>query len=185
MLTGLFFQIGINLLMLSLVGLIYYLIRKRWVYLVTSFLIGLTTFSLVYILGKNEFGLATGIGLFAIFGIIRYRTEQVPIIEMTYIFVCITISLVDAIADELTVTLQTALSINTVLIICTGLLFYFNQKRERVKLMLLIDSIDWLSTDESARLKFLSTKSFKEIIDYEVTFIDHLKEVCDVVVYHK
>ncbi len=185
MLTDLLFKISINLIMLTLLGVVYYMIQKRMVYLLTSILIGLTTFSLVYILGKNEFGIATGLGLFAIFGIIRYRTEQVPIIEMTYIFVCITISLINALADDLTITTVTATIIDLALIIATGVLLYVNKKTEHIKMDLLIDSIEWIALEESETIAFLSKKSFKGVLFYKINQIDHLKETCSVTVFYK
>ena len=185
MITDLLPKIMVNLTMLILLGLIYYAIRKRMLYLFTSILIGLTTFSLVYVLGKNEFGIATGIGLFAIFGIIRYRTEQVPIVEMTYIFVCITISLINALVDDLTITTFTAITINLSLIIVTGILLFINNKTEYSKLDLIIDTIDWISMEESEIIKFLNSKSFKKIQSYNIIHIDHLKETCSVSVYYK
>lgn len=185
MLTEVLFRIVINIAMLLIVGLIYFFIRKKMVYFITSFLIALTTFSLVFILSKNQFGIATGIGLFAIFGIIRYRTEQVPIVEMTYFFVCITISLVNAIADDHTVKMNTAFVINSGLIIATGLLLYFNQKTECAKMELLIDSIEWIHYTEEKKLEFLTQKSFNKIVQYKINSIDHLKETCSVTVYFK
>lgn len=185
MITDLLPKLLANLLMLILLGIVYYAVRRRMLYLFASILIGLTTFSLVYVLGKNEFGIATGIGLFAIFGIIRYRTEQVPIVEMTYIFVCITISLINALVDDLTVTTFTALIIDLSLIVVTGILLFINNKTEYIKLDLTIDSIDWIALDETEKIQFLNQKSFHPIQSYKINQIDHLKETCSVSVFYK
>jgi hypothetical protein len=178
-------KVGSNLFLLLLLGLIYFRIRKQFTYFASSVLIGLTTFALIYVLSKNEFGIATGIGLFAIFGIIRYRTEQVPIIEMTYLFISITISVVSAIADDLTLSTSYAFLINATIIATAVVLFYINQKKETKSIELLVDSIEWLSQGESARITFLSQKTSFNVVAFEVRYIDYLKETCKVVIRFK
>jgi len=185
MLTGILFRIIINVSMLAILGLIYYLFRRKMVYLVSAVLIAMTTFILVFVLGKNEFGIATGIGLFAIFGIIRYRTEQVPIIEMTYIFISITISVVNAIADELLVPLTSSVLLNSSMIFVTAILFYLNQKNEIGEVELMLDTISWLEFDEKEKILFLSRKAFKTVKSYRLISIDHLRETSRVIVYFK
>ena len=184
MLTALLFKILINFVSIIILGLIYYFFRRDMAYCISSILIGMTTFALVYVLGKNEFGIATGLGLFAIFGIIRYRTEQVPIIEMTFLFICITISVVYAIADELTLTIFSAIFLNATMIIITGLLLLLNRKHEVQKIELLVDSIDWVKYDPSEQIKYLSEKSSFPVIRFNILHIDHLKEISRVVVFY-
>jgi hypothetical protein len=62
-------------------------------------LISLTTFLLVYMLNDITMQLGFAIGLFAIFGIIRYRTIVIPIKEMTYLFVLIGISIINGLTN--------------------------------------------------------------------------------------
>jgi hypothetical protein len=178
-------KVGSNLFLLLLLGLIYFRIRKQFTYFASSVLIGLTTFALIYVLSKNEFGIATGIGLFAIFGIIRYRTEQVPIIEMTYLFISITISVVSAIADDLTLSTSNAFLINATIILTSIVLFFLNQKKETASVDLLVDSIDWLYKEEDKKIAFLTEKTNFNVVDFEVKFIDYLKETCRVVIQYK
>ncbi|MBQ7623289.1 MAG: DUF4956 domain-containing protein, partial [Bacteroidales bacterium] len=52
----------------------------------------------LYIMGNVEVGVGLTLGLFAIFGVIRYRTETVPIREMTYLFVIIALAAVNGLA---------------------------------------------------------------------------------------
>jgi hypothetical protein len=49
--------------------------------------------------GKATMGV--GLGLFGIFSIMRYRTDSMPVREMTYLFVVICLSVVHAMADML------------------------------------------------------------------------------------
>lgn len=56
------------------------------------FAISIAVFLLVYLLENVKIKLGFALGLFAIFGIIRYRTDTIPPKEMTYLFVIIAVS---------------------------------------------------------------------------------------------
>jgi cellobiose-specific phosphotransferase system component IIC len=163
----------------------YYLIRRKSVYAITSFLIGLTTFFLIFILSKNEFGIAAGLGLFAIFGIIRYRTESIPIIEMTFLFICITISAIGALTDNILLTFRSSLFINAFLIVAAVILIYWYHRSKIHTMKILVDSVDWLSKSQEEKLQFLSDKCFHRVTDYDLDSIDWLREVCNVTVSYK
>jgi hypothetical protein len=149
-------------------------------FLSAAFLIGLATFSLIFVLSKNEFGLATGLGLFAIFGILRYRTEQVPIVEMTYIFLSITISIINAIADNVTLNIIDATIINASMILLSALFFWLNQRAESIEISITIDSVEWLEYSEEDKISFLETRSKNKIKSYQIESINWLKETCRV-----
>jgi len=63
-------------------------------------MIGLTTFFLCFGLKKLDIDTGMGLGLFAIFGIIRYRTDAIEIKEMTYLFIIIGLSVVNSLASN-------------------------------------------------------------------------------------
>jgi len=85
---------------LVIVRLIYFAKNKRKDYLFTYILIGLTVFLLCILLDSVDLQLGFALGLFAIFGIIRYRTNPIPIKEMTYLFIIIGISVINALSNE-------------------------------------------------------------------------------------
>ena len=70
-----------------IVGLFYYRKSRRRDYFFTFMVFSTAMLMLLYIMGNVEVGVGLTLGLFAIFGVIRYRTETVPIREMTYLFV--------------------------------------------------------------------------------------------------
>jgi len=78
---------------------IYYRKTHRKDYMTTFSLISLTVFFLVFLLDSIELQIGLALGLFAVFGIIRYRTISIPIKEMTYLFVIIGISIINALAN--------------------------------------------------------------------------------------
>ncbi|MDE6085415.1 MAG: DUF4956 domain-containing protein, partial [Muribaculaceae bacterium] len=87
-------------IMLIIVGL-YYPKSRRREYVFTFALISVSIFFLIYLLGSVKIKVGFALGLFAIFGIIRYRTESMSVREMTYLFVIIAISVINALAVTL------------------------------------------------------------------------------------
>ena len=97
--TRLALDFGLNLLFgWILVRLIYQTTAKRKDYVFTFMMVSSAVFLLCRLLSGVELDLAFALGLFAIFGIIRYRTNPVPIREMTYLFVVISLAVMNALA---------------------------------------------------------------------------------------
>ncbi|MBR2379415.1 MAG: DUF4956 domain-containing protein, partial [Paraprevotella sp.] len=78
----------------SIIRFLYYPKSKRRDYFFTFMLISISIFLMIYLLGSVKLKVGFALGLFAIFGIIRYRTESMPVREMTYLFVIIAISVI-------------------------------------------------------------------------------------------
>ena len=82
-----------------IIFVLYYRRTHRKDYMITFSLISLTVFLLVFLLDGVKLQLGFALGLFAIFGIIRYRTIVIPTKEMTYLFVLIGVSIINALTD--------------------------------------------------------------------------------------
>jgi uncharacterized membrane protein len=96
----------INVVVVGLIiDRLYYPKSKRRDFYFTFMLISIAIFFIVFFMifvleemkGKTSLGI--GIGLFGIFSIMRYRTDSMPVREMTYLFVIIALSLVNAISE--------------------------------------------------------------------------------------
>jgi len=85
---------------LGIVHFLYYRRSKRADYYFTYTIIALSTFMIVALLGTVKLKTGFALGLFAIFSIIRYRTESMPVREMTYLFAIVAISVVNALAGD-------------------------------------------------------------------------------------
>ena len=91
----------INLFFLTaIVKYIYHKHNENKDYFFTFYAIGIVVFFLCFTLKKYELDLGMALGLFAIFGIIRYRTNTVSIKEMTYLFVVIGVSVINSLANK-------------------------------------------------------------------------------------
>lgn len=104
-----------------LVRYIYYKLTNRKDYLFTYLLISTIVFLLCFLLENVKLELGFALGLFAIFGIIRYRTRQIAIKEMTYLFLVIGVSVINALANK-KVSYAELLFTNMALIVVTYLL---------------------------------------------------------------
>lgn len=98
-LTELGIRFFLNLLVCwVIVHFFYYKKSKRRDYYFTYLVFSSSMLLLLYVMGNVEIGVGLTLGLFAIFGVIRYRTETVPIREMTYLFVIIALAAVNGLA---------------------------------------------------------------------------------------
>ena len=104
-----------------LIRYLYYPKTKRKDYLFTYYLIGTITFFLCFGLKKLDIDTGMGLGLFAIFGIIRYRTDAIEIKEMTYLFLIIGVSVVNSLASNNISIAEMAIINITVVLLTYGL----------------------------------------------------------------
>ncbi|MBR1927617.1 MAG: DUF4956 domain-containing protein, partial [Bacteroidales bacterium] len=81
-----------------LIQFFYYRKSRRRDYYFTFMVFSSAMLMLLYMMGNVEVGVGLTLGLFAIFGVIRYRTETVPIMEMTYLFVIIALAAMNGLA---------------------------------------------------------------------------------------
>lgn len=88
----------------GIVHFLYFRKAKRRDFYFTFVIISVAIFFLVYLMMGMDRGKATmgvGLGLFGIFSIMRYRTDSMPVREMTYLFVVVCLSVVHAMADQI------------------------------------------------------------------------------------
>ena len=104
--SAMLIRLVINIVVtLFIIDRLYYPKSKRRDFYFTFMLISIAIFFIVFFMifvleemkGKTSLGI--GIGLFGIFSIMRYRTDAMPVREMTYLFIIIALSLVNAISE--------------------------------------------------------------------------------------
>ena len=100
--TEMMIRFGFFLLVLfGIVYFLYYRKTHRRDYFFTLVLLSVSIFFLIYLLGSVKVKIGFALGLFAIFGVLRYRTETIPVREMSYMFGVISLSVINALADAL------------------------------------------------------------------------------------
>ncbi len=163
---------------------LYYSSAKRKDYLFTYILFSVIVFFLCHLLSNVKLGLGFALGLFAIFGIIRYRTNTIPIKEMTYLFVIIGISVINALANK-KVSYAELITTNFAIVLITYLLEKrFLVKHESRKLILL-EKVELITPEKRGELiTLLKERTGINIHRVEVGRIDYLRDVARVRIYY-
>ncbi len=87
----------LNFTVVSIIARVFYFPKShRRNYMFIFIILSMSIFMLVTLMGDDALDTGAALGLFAIFGIIRYRTEAIPIREMTYLFMLVAISVINA-----------------------------------------------------------------------------------------
>lgn len=169
------------LVVTSIIHLLYYPKSRRRDYYFTFSLISVSIFFLIYLLGGVKLKVGFALGLFAIFGIIRYRTESMPVREMTYLFVIIAISVINALCSNL---LQ-ALVANVLFI---GWIWFCESSNWITHVackLILYDRPELTAPDRMAELQAdLEKRTGLEIKRIEVGHIDFLRDTAMLKVYY-
>ncbi|NBU91235.1 MAG: DUF4956 domain-containing protein [Flavobacteriia bacterium] len=185
-------RLALNLAVLFvIVRLLYYPKTKRKDYLFTFLLIGIITFFLCFSLKKLDINTGMGLGLFAIFGIIRYRTETIGIKEMTYLFLVIGLSVVNALltTEIAQGTFQINLIelgiINVSVILLLFLLENVWLMRHETRKIINYDRVDLLAPEHREALKRdLENRTGIVINRFEVGKIDFLNDTCVIRIFY-
>jgi len=163
---------------------VYYPLTKNKDYLFTYLLISLTVFVLCVLLDDVKLQLGFALGLFAIFGIIRYRTDPIPIKEMTYLFLVIGISVVNALANK-KISHAELLFANLVIVFVTyGMERLWLLKHESRK-NIVYEKIDLIHPEKKdALLDDLRKRTGINILRFEIKKIDFLRDVVNICIYY-
>jgi hypothetical protein len=168
-----------------LVRWLYYSKTRRKDYLFTYILIASIVFLLCFLLESVKLQIGFALGMFAIFGIIRYRTDALPIKEMTYLFLIIGVSVINALTNTETSLVDLLFSNFVIIIITYGLERVWLLKHESSKLIIYekINLIKEENYDEL--LKDLQERTgIKKINRVEVGKINFLRDICDLTIYY-
>lgn len=167
-----------------IVQLIYYKNHKKKDYVFTYYLVSAIVFILCFTLKKYDLELGMALGLFAIFGILRYRTDTVPIKEMTYLFIVIGLSVANSLMSK-KMSYSEVLFGNLSVTALAFLLEKFSKGSTKFKLVV-YEEIENIKPEREAELKAdLANRTGLDIDKVEVQDIDFLKDVCTVKVYYK
>lgn len=120
--SNIFIRFSFNIFIaFVIIKLIYHRDYKGNDFVFTYFMFNTLIFFFAYILGNLDINMAFGFGLFAVFAILRYRTDPIPIKEMTYLFIVITIGVINALSGNQVVFIE-LLFANVTIVLLTFLL---------------------------------------------------------------
>jgi hypothetical protein len=162
----------------------YYRKSHRRDYYFTFMLFSVTIFLLLYLLQSIPMQIGFALGLFAIFGMIRYRTETVQIREMTYLFVIIGISVVNGLSME--VPYLSVVAANLLFILAIWALESSRFLRHTSTKIVLYERIELIKPERySELLADLNERTGLDITKVEVGHIDFLRDAAYLKVYYK
>jgi hypothetical protein len=170
---------------LVLVRWLYYSSTKRKDYLFTYILISSLIFLLCFLLASVKLQIGFALGLFAIFGIIRYRTTSIPIKEMTYLFLIIGVSIINALADTKTSVAEVLFTNFVIIVIAFCMEKIWLQKHE-LSSIVLYEKIDLIKPEKRQELMIdLQLRTgINKINRIEIGKIDFLRDTCTLQIYY-
>lgn len=182
---ALLLRLVVNTIVLTLlIRYLYYPKTKRKDYLFTYYLIGTITFFLCFGLKKLDIDTGMGLGLFAIFGIIRYRTDAIEIKEMTYLFLIIGISVVNSLASN-QISLTEIMIINVFVIILTFVLEELWLVKHETRKTINYERIDLITPERYDDMKEdLEKRTGIAINRIEIGKIDFLTDTAQIRIYY-
>ena len=183
--SKLLFKFGINFIFLIIiVRLIYYRAKDDKDYVFTYIMFNILTFFICFLLRKVPMEMGFALGLFAVFGILRYRTEAIPIRQMTYLFIVIGISMINALSNK-SVSIFEVLFTNGLITLITYLIdrLWFQTIEEKKNIV--YEKIELIKPENKQELiKDLKERTGLPIHEVKVEKIDFLKDTAAVTIYY-
>lgn len=163
---------------------IYYKSTNKKDYLFSYLLISIVVFFLCFMLSSVTLELGFAIGLFAIFGIIRYRTRQIPIKEMTYLFVIIGISVITALESD-KISIIEILFANASILLLVWVLERLWLVKYGVSKKIVYEKIENVKPENYHLLmQDLEDRTGLKIKKIEIRGIDFLRDVANITIYY-
>ncbi len=168
---------------IGIIHFLYFRRSRRADYYFTFALISISIFMMIYLLGSVKIKVGFALGLFAIFGIIRYRTESMPVREMTYLFVIIAMSVINALA--VTTDWYTLTAVNVLFVLSCALAERTHVMKHTACKTVKYDRIDLITPDKREELKAdLQKRLGLPVERVEVGDVNFLKDMAIVTVYY-
>lgn len=166
-----------------IVVLLYARISKRKEFYFSYFAISIAVFLLVYLLESVTLELGFALGLFAIFGIIRYRTDTIPPKEMTYLFIIIAVSVINALSKEYLGYLELTF-VNILLVGALWALENVLMMRQENSVVIVYDKIKNLHKEnEFLLLEDLEEHTGVKIKRYQVDQINYRRKLAQITIF--
>ncbi len=168
-----------------IIRVLYFAANRRKDYLFTFFVFNMLTFFICFLLRKVPMELGFALGLFAVFGILRYRTEPIPIKEMTYLFIVIGLAMINSLANK-KISWAELMFVNSAVMLVTlsfeKLLFNNEVQSKNV----IYERIDLIKSERRLEMiQDLRERTGLDIVKIQIGKIDFLRDVATVTIFFK
>ena len=178
-------RLSLDLFFASIVTFAVYMKRYgRNEYLFTYIMFNVITFTLCFSLRQVPIELGFALGLFAVFGILRYRTEPIRIHDLTYLFIVIGIGIYNAVANN-QVRLGELLIVNAVITGLPSILESSLQLHQFSSMNILYDNLEHLNSSKEELRDELSKRTGKSVQRYRINNIDLLRETVEITIIYR
>jgi hypothetical protein len=178
-------RLGINLLFTTFIVLAVYIPKHgKTEYVFTFFLFNLITFTVCFLLRKINIELGFALGLFAVFGILRYRTEPIRTRDLTYMFVVIGLAILNALVNK-KVSIAELLAVNLAIAGMTAIQEYLPWLRRDRTQLVTYDNLDLVrQSDPGPLIADLKTRTGLPVYRVQIECFDLLRDTAQLTIYY-
>jgi len=183
---GIMIRFGINLVFLFILIMgVYFRYSKKEKFVFSFFLMGIMIFFIGSMLKAVYLEIGMAVGLFAVFTILRFRTRNFSIKDMSYIFTTIGVSIINSL-KLVGFPVLGMFIINTIIILSAFLLEEFLAKYHTETYSIIYNNLEFLKPDKKQRLlKDISSRTGKNITKVRIRRIDYKREVAELDIYFR
>jgi hypothetical protein len=176
------YGIGIDITtMLLIFGLIYFPNYRNKEFMFTFFLFNIIIFIITFVLNKTNISMGAAFGLFAVFSMLRYRTEGISMKEMTYLLIAIALGLINAIGLHLV----PILVFNSIFIVFIFVLDHPMVFKQEVSKIVQYENIELIQPENQALLLAdLRKRTGLDIHRFSIMSFDFLKDAVSITIYY-
>ncbi len=179
-------RLGLDLAFATVViQLVYFRLYKKREHVFTCYLFNVVTLCLCVLLRKGPAELGFALTLFGVFGILRYRTEQIRSLDLTYLFIVIGLGIINGVAGS-GVSVAELLVTNGVIVALTALLELGGGGRSERATPMLYDRLELLQPgNEPNLLADIAARTGLAVVRVETQRIDLLRDAAEITIYSR
>jgi hypothetical protein len=181
----LFARLAVDLVFaILIIRVVYFRLYRNREYIFTLFMFNIITFSMCFLLRKVPIELGFALGLFAVFGILRYRTEPIRIRDLTYLFIVIGLGILNALSNK-KISVSELVAVNAIIAGATMILELGQAKNRSHSTPILYDNLELLKPGRHQdMLDDLRERTGLHVIRVEVNRIDMLRDAAELTIFY-
>jgi hypothetical protein len=167
--------------MLLIFGLIYFPNYRNKEFMFTFFLFNIIIFIITFVLNKTNISMGAAFGLFAVFSMLRYRTEGISMKEMTYLLIAIALGLINAIG----LNLIPIVVFNSIFVVFIFILDHPIVFKQEVSKTVIYENVELIKPENHELLmEDLRKRTGFNIHRISITAFDFLKDATSITIYY-
>ena len=179
-------RLSLNLAFTSVVILaVYYRLYRNREFVFVYYIFNLITFSMCVLLRKVPMELGFALGLFAVFGILRYRTEEIRMRDLTYLFIMIGIGIINGVANKKVSTAELLL-VNAAIGGITALLELPHSSQRQGATPMLYDNLELLKPhNRDQMVADIVKRTGLDVVRVQIHRIDMLRDAAEITIFYR